>query len=449
MEKILIVGGNAAGLTAASRAKRLDPRLDITVLEKLPQIAYSTCGLPYMLAKIVAPEKLVSYTPEEFEKERGIKVHNHVRVDVITPGRKRVEATRTDTGEKLSFSFDRLLLATGVKPRIPDIPGTDLAHVFTLTNLQAALEAEKCIASSSKIAIVGAGFAGLEFAESLQSMGKSVTLFERAPQVMPGIDPDMAQIIEYELRRFGVQVVTSANVLALVGQDGRVNGVKAAASLGIVPADCVLIDTGVDPNVDLAREAELQIGATGGIAVDAYMETTMPGIFAAGNCAETFCAIRRKPVLSAIGTVAAKQGRIAGENLAGRRSKFVGAIGTTVLKVFELGVARTGLSSKDGAGERMPVVSARIEADDRTSYYPGARKIWIKLIVERESRKVVGAQAVGYGDVAKRIDVAATAISNGMRIDDVAQLDLAYSPPFGSLWDPLLLAAQAVLRQLP
>jgi NADPH-dependent 2,4-dienoyl-CoA reductase/sulfur reductase-like enzyme len=448
MEKILIVGGNAAGLTAASRAKRIDPRLNITVVEKLPQIAYSTCGLPYMLAKLVAPERLVSYTPEAFEKERGIKVHTQVRVETIVPGRKRLEAIRMDTGEKVEFAFDRLLLATGVKPLIPNIPGTDLKGVFTLTNLQEALDAEGALASAYRVAIVGAGFAGLEFAECLHALGKPVTLFERAPHVLPTIDPDMAQIIEYELRRFGIQLATSANVLALTGQDGRVNGVKAATSLGIVPADFVLIDTGVEPNTDLAREAGIQIGTTGGIAVDSCMETSFPGIFAAGNCAEAFCAIRRKPVLSAIGTVAAKQGRIAGENLAARRSKFLGSIGTTVLKVFDLGVARTGLTLKEAAEERRPVVSARIEADDRASYYPGARKIWVKLIVERESRKLVGAQAVGYGDVSKRIDVAATAISSGMRIDDVAQLDLAYSPPYGSLWDPLLLAAQAIFRKL-
>jgi CoA-dependent NAD(P)H sulfur oxidoreductase len=449
MEKILIVGGNAAGLTAASRAKRIDPRLNITVVEKLPEIAYSTCGLPYMLAKVVSPDRLISFAPREFEKERGIKVQTQVRVETIVPGRKRLEAVRMDTGEKMEFAFDRLLLATGVKPRMPDIPGTDLKGVFTLTNLQEALQAKGALTSASRIAIIGAGYAGLEFAECLHSLGKPVTVLERAPHVLPSVDSDIAQIIEYELRRFGVQVTTSANVLAITGQDGKVNGVKAASSLGIVPADFVLIDTGVEPNTDLAREAGIQLGATGGIAVDSYMETSFPGIFAAGNCAESFCAIRRKPVLSAIGTVAAKQGRIAGENLAARRSKFAGAIGTTVLKVFDLAVGRPGLSSKkEAAAERMPVISARIEADDRASYYPGARKIWVKLIVEREGRKLVGAQAVGYGDVAKRIDVAGTAISSGMRIDDVAQLDLAYSPPYGSLWDPLLLAAQAILRQL-
>ena len=294
MEKVVIVGGNAAGLTAASRAKRIDPRLNITVIEKLPQIAYSTCGLPYMLAKLVAPDRLISFTPEEFEKDRGIKVHAQVRVETIVPGRKRLEAVRTDTGEKMEFAFDRLLLATGVKPRIPNIPGTDLKGVFTLTNLQEALNAEGALAAASRVAIIGAGFAGLEFAECLHALSKPVTLFERGPHVLPGVDSDMAQIIEYELLRFGVQVATSANVLALTGQDGRVNGVKAATSLGIVPAEFVLIDTGVEPNTDLAREAGIQIGTTGGIAVDFLCDSAQTNSQCYRHCSRQARANRRR-----------------------------------------------------------------------------------------------------------------------------------------------------------
>jgi CoA-dependent NAD(P)H sulfur oxidoreductase len=448
MENVVVIGGNAAGLTAASRAKRIDPRLNITVLEKLPHIAYSTCGLPYLLAKLVTADQLISYTPEKFEQERGIKVFNSVQVNAIVPARKRVEAVRVDTGEKLEFGFDRLLLAAGVKPGIPNIPGTGLKNVFTVLSLQDALRIQGPLTSASNVVIVGAGYAGLEYAESLRALGKAVVLLEREPHVLSSVDPDMAQIIEFELRRFGVQVFTSANVLALVGQDGTVNGVKAATSLGIIPADLVLLDTGVEPNVDLTRDTNIRIGVTGGVAVDEHLETNIPGVFAAGNCAETHCMIRRRPVLSAIGTVAAKQGRIAGENLAGRRSKFAGSIGTTVLKIFELAVARTGLTSREASAERITFVSARIEADDRASYYPGSRKVWVKLIVDRESRKLIGAQAAGYGEVSKRIDVAAAAISGGMTIDDVAQLDLAYSPPYGSLWDPLLVAAQAVIRRI-
>jgi NADPH-dependent 2,4-dienoyl-CoA reductase/sulfur reductase-like enzyme len=448
MEKIVIIGGNAAGLTAASRAKRLDPRLDITVVEKGPDISYSTCGIPYYLARMVTAADLISYTPESFEKERGIQVHTQSRIDEIVPSRKRVIGTRTDTGERVELSYDRLLIATGVKPKLPEIPGTGLGNVFTILDLQDAIRVNDSLAKTERVAIIGAGYVGLEVAECLHGLGKKIHLLEREAHVLPGMDPDMAQIIEYELQRFGVRVSTGAKVLALVGNEGRVSGVKAASGLGIEPAEMVLLDTGVLPNVDLARQAGIQTGATGAIAVNAYMETNLPSIFAAGNCVETYCLIRRRPVLHYIGTVAAKQGRIAGDNLAARRTKFLGAAGTTVLKVFDLAVARTGLCSSDAAHESMPVVSARIEALDRAAYYPTARKLWVKLIAERETRRLVGAQVVGYGDASKRIDVAATAITSGMRVDELAQLDLAYSPPYGSLWDPLLIAAHKVLRKM-
>ena len=449
MEKVLIIGGNAAGLTAAARAKRIDPRLDVTVLEKSPHISYSTCGIPYFLSKMVRAEDLISYTPESFEKERGIKVHTQTRVDELVPARKRVFCTRTDTAERTEFAYDRLLIATGVRAELPQVPGTNLENVFTLTNLEDAMRINDALSNTQRVAIIGAGYVGLEMAESLHALGKTIHLYEKRAHVLPGMDPDMAQIIEYELQRFGVRLSVGANVLALVGGGAnKLTGIKAASGLGIDPADMALLDTGVAPNVELAHPAGIRTGVAGAISVNAYMETNVPGIFAAGNCAETFCAIRRRPVASYIGTVAAKQGRVAGENLAARRSKFQGAIGTTVVKVFDLAVARTGLCSEDAAAEGVPVVSARIEALDRAAYYPTARKIWVKLIVERESRKLVGAQVAGYGDASKRIDVAATAIMAGMRVDDLAQLDLSYSPPYGSLWDPLLIAAQAVLRRM-
>jgi NADPH-dependent 2,4-dienoyl-CoA reductase/sulfur reductase-like enzyme len=448
MESIVVIGGNAAGLSAASRAKRIDPRLKITVLEKGPYISYSTCGIPYYLAKKTTAENLVSYTPESFEKERGIQVHNHTRVEQVVPSRKRVTGTRTDTGERFEFSYERLLIATGVKPRVPQIPGTDLGNVFTIIDLADAIRINEALEKAERISIVGAGYVGLEVAECLHSIGKKVRLYERESQVLPSIDHDMAQIIEYELQRFGVELVVGAKVLALVGHEGRVNGIKASAGLGIAPADMVLLDTGVEPNVDLARDADVQIGITGAISVNSHMETNVPSVYAAGNCAETWCPLRRRPVLDYIGTVAAKQGRVAGENMAARRTTFMGAIGTTILKVFDLAVARTGLSTQEAAAESIPTVSARIEALDRASYDPAARRIWVKLLAERDSRKLIGAQVVGYGDASKRIDVAATAITAGMRVDELAQLDLAYSPPYGTLWDPLLTAAQAVLRKM-
>ncbi|PYS15735.1 MAG: hypothetical protein DMG15_04235 [Acidobacteria bacterium] len=448
MGQIVIIGGNAAGLTAASRAKRIDPRLNVTVLEKGPHISYSTCGIPYYLAKMVSAADLVAYTPESFERERGIKVHNYTRVDEISPSRKRVMATRTDTGEHAEFSYERLLIATGVRSKLPGIPGTDFKNVFTIVDLQDALQLNEALQNSTRVAVIGAGYVGLEMVECLKTLGKTVHLYEREPHVLPGLDGDMAQIVEYELQRFGIRLSVSAKVLALVGSDDRVVGVKTASGLGIDPADVALLDTGVVPNVELAREAGVQIGLTGGISVNTYMETNVPSIFAAGNCAETFCAVRKRPVLHYIGTVAAKQGRVAGDNMAARRTRFHGALGTTVLKVFDLAVARTGLCSEDAAAESMPAVSARIEAWDRAAYYPTARKLWVKLIAERESRRLIGAQVAGYGDASKRIDVACAAITSGMRVEELVQLDLAYSPPYGNLWDPLLIAAQAVLRKM-
>jgi CoA-dependent NAD(P)H sulfur oxidoreductase len=448
MESILIIGGNAAGLTAAARAKRVDPRLKVTVLEKGPYISYSTCGIPYYFARMVSAEDLVSYTPETFEKERGIKVHNHTRVEHVIPSRKRVVGIRTDTGEHVEFSYERLLISTGVKAKLPQIPGMQLGNVFTIVDLVDAIRINEALEKAERVSIIGAGYVGLEVAESLYFLGKKVRLYERESHVLPSIDPDMAQIIEYELQRFGVEIAVGAKVVALVGQEGRVNGVKSASGLGIAPADMVLLDTGVEPNVDLARDADIQIGVTGAISVNSHMETNMPSVYAAGNCAETWCPIRSRPVLDYIGTVAAKQGRVAGENMAARRTTFKGAIGTTVLKVFDLAVARTGLNADEAAAESIPAVSARIEALDRAAYNPAARKIWVKLIAERDTRKLIGAQVVGYGDASKRIDVAATAITAGMRVDDLAQLDLAYSPPYGNLWDPLLIAAQAMLRKM-
>ena len=448
MENIVIIGGNAAGMTAASRARRLDPRIKITVLEKGPTISYSTCGIPYLLSGLVPSDNLITFTPEKLKHERNIDAHVHVRVDQIQVSRRRVLATRLDTGEETSFGFDRLLIATGVQPSLPDIPGTDLEHVFPVTTLEGALKIKKALRSAERIGIVGGGYVGLELAESLRTAGKNIILFEQQPHVLSATDPDMARIIEYELLRHGVVLRTASKVQALVGSQGRVTGIKALGNLGIQPVDLVLLDTGVSPNTDLAEEVGIKTGTTGGITVDEYLETNIPSIFAAGNCAETYCQLRERPVLHHLGTVAAKQGRVAGENLVRKRSKYGGSIGTTILKVFELGVGMTGLNSVESTKAGFAFAAARVETYDRASYYPGTRKIWIKLIADRNSRKLIGAQAAGYGDVSKRIDIAATAITAGMKIDEVSGIDLGYSPPYGSLWDPLHVAAQALIRQL-
>lgn len=447
-EKIVVIGGNAAGLTAASRARRLDPRLEITVLEKTPQAAYSTCGIPYFLAGDVSEESLIHMTRADLQRERRIEVLTSVRVEEVLPARRRVSATRIDTGEPLEVRFDRLLFATGVVPKIPEIPGTDLPGVFTVLNLADALKLKPALEAAGRIGIVGAGYVGLEMAETASRLGKKVVLFEAADRVPPALDPDMARIVEYELRRNGVAVHTHQKVTALVGDSGGVRSIRTGQSLGTIPVDLVLLDTGVSPNVALARAAGVRIGELGGIVVDPWLETNLPGIFASGNCAEAFSRLDGRPVTQYLGTVAAQQGRVAGENLAGRRSRYAGSVGTIILKAFDLAIGKTGLGTGEAEIERIPVASARIEAMDRTAYYPGARKIWLKLVAAADTHRLVGLQGVGYGDIARRVDVAATALTAGMTLEELASLDLAYSPPFGSLWDPLHVAAQAVLRNL-
>ena len=448
MEKILIIGGNAAGLTAGSRAKRLDPRLGVTVLERGPFISYSTCGIPYFLSNLVKSDDLIGYTPGSLGEERGIEAHVGIEVESILPSRKLVTGRRVGTGESVSFDFDRLMIGTGVKPRLPEIPGLHLGNVFTVTGLADAMPLQAALSGAENIAVVGGGYVGLEITESLRAIGKRVTIFEQRERVLGSVDDDIARIVEYELLRHGVGLRTGSRVEALVGESDSVSGIKARGQLGAHPTDLVLLDTGVLPNVDLAVGAGIRTGSTGAIAVNEYMETNVSNIFAAGNCAEAYCSIRRRPVLHYVGTVAAKQGRIAGENMTGRRAKFAGSVGTTILKVFELAVGRTGLSSAEARAERIPTVSARIEAMDRAAYHPDARKIWVKLIADRDSRRVIGAQAAGYGNVPKRIDVAAVAITSGMTVAELSQTDLGYTPPYSSLWDPILVAAQNLLRKL-
>ena len=446
--RIVIIGGNAAGMSAASRAKRLDPRLDVTVLEKSGFISYSTCGIPYFMADEVSSDDLVTFTPARLKQERDIEAQVHAHVAAVHPSRKRVEVRREDTGQTLTFPFDRLLLATGVRPAPPDIPGTSLENVFSIASLDDAIRIRPALDSAEKVAIVGGGYVGLEMAEALRKKNKSVTIFEQGDHLMPGVDADMARIIEYELLRHEVNVRTGIPVEALTGDAKHVTGVKIRGSANPFPTDAVMLDTGVVPNVELSREAGIRLGATGGVAVSEYMETNVPGIFAAGNCAEAYCILRRRPVLHHIGTVAAKQGRVAGDNLTGKRTKFSGTVGTTILKVFDLAVGRVGLTSIEASAERMRTASVRIEAMDRASYSPGAGKIWIKLIADSDSRKLIGAQSIGYGDVSKRIDVAATAIMSSMTVNELSQLDLSYTPPYGSLWDPILVAAHALLKKM-
>ena len=450
-DRILVVGGNAAGMTAASRAKRLDPSLSITILEAGTRIAYSICGLPFAIEGRVGFEDLVLFTPESLANQRGIEARVNREAIEIEPSRKRVVVLNRATGERESHPYDKLLLATGYRPLSPGIEGIDLKGVFTASRLEdgEAILSWISTGSARSAVILGGGYVGLELAEALVERGLEVTIVERSPSVLKSLDSDMARLVEEELERKGARVLTGRVAKRIAGTStGRVEAVELATGSLRLPADLVFVDVGVAPRVELAEKAGIRLGPSGAIAVSEQLETSIPSIYAAGNCAECTHLVTGRPMTIPLGTVASKQGRIAGENLAGRRTRFAGALGTSLVKVLGVTAAATGLSSEAAEREGFRSVAASIEGRFQASYFGSGAPAKVKVVAERGSGRLLGAQIVGSAEGALRIDVLAAAITARMTARDAAQLDLAYAPPSGALWNPILIAMNALSREL-
>jgi NADPH-dependent 2,4-dienoyl-CoA reductase/sulfur reductase-like enzyme len=450
-ERILVVGGNAAGMTAASRAKRLDPSLSVTILEAGPRIAYSICGLPFAIEGKVGFDDLVLFTPESLANERGIEARVNREAIELHPSAKRVVARNRVTGERESHAYDKLLLATGYRPLSPGIEGTDLQGVFTASRLEDGEAILSWFATSSprRAVLLGGGYVGLELAEALVERGLEVTVVERRRSLLPFLDSDMARPVEEELERKGARVLTGRVAKRIAGTaSGRVEAVELGAGGLRLPADLVFIDVGVAPRVELAEKAGVRLGPTGAIAVSEVLETSVASIFAAGNCAECIHLVTGRPAAIPLGTVAARQGRIAGENLAGRRSRFAGALGTSLVKVLGVTAAATGLSREAAEREGFRTVAAAIEGRFQAEYFDSGAPARVKVVAERGSGRLLGGQIVGSAAGAARIDVLAAAIAARMTVKDAAQLDLAYAPPSGALWNPTLVAMNALSREL-
>lgn len=449
-ERILVVGGNAAGMTAASRAKRLDPSLSVTILEAGPRIAYSICGLPFAVEGRVDFEDLVLFTPESLANERGIEARVNREAIEIQPSRKTVVVLNRSTGERESHPYDKLLLATGYQPLSPGIEGTDLKGVFTASRLEdgEAILSWISTASARRAVILGGGYVGLELAEALVARGLEVTIVERSPSLLKSLDSDMARLVEEELERKGARVLTGRVAKRIAGTStGRVEALELATGSLRLPADMVFVDVGVAPRVELAEKAGIRLGPSGAIAVSDQLETSIPSIYAAGNCAECIHLVSGRPMTIPLGTVAAKQGRIAGENLASRRSRFSGALGTSLVKVLGVTAASTGLSSEAAEREGFRSIAASIEGRFQAGYFGSGAPAKVKVVAERGSGRLLGAQIVGSAEGAMRIDVLAAAITARMTVRDAAQLDLAYAPPSGALWNPILIAMNALARE--
>lgn len=438
--RLVVVGGVAAGLSAAARARRLDPELEVVVFERSGFCAYTACGLPYHVAGVIPEhEELVMRTPAEFAAE-GVDVRVRHEVTAIDADARRVTVVDLESGVGSGVDYDELLLAAGAAPVVP-FEGAGVPGCFVVRTVEDSLAIRAWIAAERprRAIVIGGGYIGLEMAEALHLRGLAVTLLERDPQVLPFVDPEMAAPIVDELGAKGVEVRTGTRVETVLGEE-RVRGVLAD---GVeLPAELVIVGVGVRPETGLATAAGVAVGPHGGVMTDAAMRTSVAGIWAAGDCCETRHLLHEAPAYIPLGTTANKQGRVAGTNLGGREDRFAGVLGTGVLKVCDLQVGRTGLSEREASAAGLDAVGVTVTHKSRAVYYPGWQPLTVKIVAERRSGRLLGAQLSGREGVAKRVDVFAAALHKEATVDEVAEFDLSYAPPFAPVWDPVLMAAR-------
>ncbi len=438
--RLVVIGGVAAGLSAAGRALRLEPDLRVTVFERTGYCSYTACGLPYFVGGVIGDHgDLVMRTPDQLARE-GLDVRVRHEVTEIDCERRTVTVTELDSGGGSTVDYDELIIATGAAPVAP-VPGVGLDGCFSLRTIEDALAISAWLDSQQPVrgVIVGGGYIGLEMAEALLARGVATTILERQTEILPLVDADIAAEVETELRRNGVEVITGCAVEAIEG-DRRVRAVRADGVSR--PAEIVVLGIGVRPDSALAAAAGLPLGRFGGVRVDPGMRTSVHGVWAAGDCCETRHLLHDEPAYIPLGTTANKQGRVAGSNIGGRDEQFGGVVGTSVLKVCDLQVGRTGLTMRQAQAAGLDAVAGTVKHKSRAVYYPGWEPITVKIVAERGSGRLLGAQLAGREGVAKRVDVIAAALHGQATVHDVAGFDLSYAPPFAPVWDPLLLAAR-------
>lgn len=442
IKKLLIVGGVAGGASAAARARRLNEAAEIIVFERGPYVSFANCGLPYHLGgEIAERESLLLHTPESLSARFGLDVRVSSEVLAIHRERKTVSVLNRVTGETYEESYDALILAPGAAPIRPPLPGLDDPRVFTLRNvpdldrLMAAMTPE-----IKTVSVIGGGFIGLETVEALRHRGVAVHLIERAPQVLSPLDAEMTAPLAATLRAHGVQLHLDE---ALARIDAGEQLQLQLASGKTIPADLVVLAIGVRPETALAADAGLELGVTGGVLVDSQQRTSATDIYAVGDAVEVQHVIAGKPVLLPLAGPANRQGRIAADVIFGRDSRYRGSQGTAICKVFELTAASTGLNERALRAAGIEYRKLYLHAGDHASYYPGATPVSLKILFAPDTGKLLGAQAVGEKGIDKRIDVLAVALQAGMTVDDLAEMELSYAPPYGSAKDVVNLAGMA------
>ena len=453
--KVVIVGGVAGGATAAARIRRLDEAAEIIVFERSGYVSYANCGLPYYIGGVIAdPEELTLQTPESFYSRFRVAMKVRHEVTGIHPERKTVSVKNLETGEEFEEGYDKLILSPGARPTQPRLPGTGISKLFTLRTVEDTLRIKEHIdRHHPKSAILaGGGFIGLELAENLRELGMEVAIVQRPKQLMSPFDADMAAMIHGEMRRHGVRLVLGQTVEGFAEKDGGVDVLlKDNAPLH---ADMVVLAIGVTPDTALAREAGLELGIKDSIVVNDRMETSVSDIYAAGDAVQVKHSVTGQDVLLSLAGPANKQGRIIADNICGGDSRYAGSQGSSVIKVFDMTAAVTGINETHGRKAGLDVDTVILSPMSHAGYYPGGRVMTMKVVFEKETYRLLGAQIVGYEGVDKRIDVLATAIHAGLKATQLKDLDLAYAPPYSSAKDPVNMAgfmidniSRGILRQ--
>ena len=453
--KVVIVGGVAGGATAAARIRRLDENAEIVVFERSGYISYANCGLPYYIGGVIEdPEDLTLQTPESFFSRFRIHMKVHHEVTAIHPDRKTVSVKDLKSGEEFEESYDKLLLSPGAKPVWPDLPGMDSDKLFSLRTVEDTFRIKEFVDHNKpkSAVMVGGGFIGLEVAENLRELGMDVTIVQRPKQLINPFDADMASFIHSEVRKHGVKLALGYSVEGFEEKDGGIN--VLLKNREAIHTDMVVLAIGVTPESSLAKDAGLALGLKGSILVNDRTETSVPDIYAVGDAVQVKHYVTGEAALIALAGPANKQGRIAADNICGGDSRYLGSQGSSIIKVFDMTAATTGINETNALKAGLPVDTVVLSPMSQAGYYPGGKVMTMKVVFEKETYRLLGAQIVGYAGVDKRIDVLATAIRVGMKATELKDLDLAYAPPYSSAKDPVNMAgfmidniARGILKQ--
>ncbi|MDG2617437.1 FAD-dependent oxidoreductase [Thermoleptolyngbya sichuanensis XZ-Cy5] len=448
MPHVLMIGGSDAGISAALRIRELTPETDVTVMLADDFPNFSICGLPFYLSGEVADWRNLAHRTQDDILREGIQLMTNHRAVAIAPDQQQVTAI-SSTGQQVQVPYDKLIISTGATSRIPRIAGLDLPGVYFLRWMGDSFRVHDHLTTQNpkSAVIIGGGYIGLEMADALTLRGLSVTLVEHSPTVLKTVHSSFGERVAQELQNHGVTVATGISVEGIAAYQGQL---RVTGSPNFVEtADLVLVAVGAVPAAELAQAAGVALGTQGAIQVNRRMETNVPHIYAAGDCVETWHRLLQKCVYLPLGTTAHKQGRVAGENAVGGDRHFEGTLGTQVVKVFDLAIARTGLREAEAVEAGYAALTADFETWDHKVYYPGAQPLHIRVTGDRHTGQLLGAQILGHyqGEVAKRIDIFATALFHNMTVAQLSDLDLSYTPPLSSPWDPVQMAAQAWVRQ--